>query len=119
MRISLVGDSVLELYTIKEEKELVIARMKSNGWNLIKFNPEELPEFTSQKDENAQTQALINRVAFLYAGTTLLNLRKILLEDISEPTKNQILARAEEILEKRTAIKEGRAQAKLVQKSEL
>ena len=119
VRISLVGDSVLELYTIKEEKELVIARMKSNGWNSIKFNPEELPEFTSQKDENAQTQALVNRVAFLYAGTTLLNLRKILLEDISEPTRNQILARAEEILEKRTAIKEGRAQAKLVQKSEL
>lgn len=119
VRISLVGDSVLELYTIKEEKEIVISRMKSNGWNLVNFKPEELPEFASQKDENAQKQALINRVAFLYAGTTLLNLRKILLEDISETTQNQILGRAEEILEKRTAIKEGRAQAKLVQKSDL
>ena len=119
VRISLVGDSVLELYTIHEEKEIVISRMQSNGWNLVNFKPEELPEFTSHKDENAQKQALINRVAFLYAGTTLLNLRKILLEDISEPTRNLILARAEEILEKRTAIKEGRAQAKLVQKSDL
>ena len=117
VRISLVGDSVLELYTIHEEKEIVISRMQSNGWNLVNFKPEELPEFTSHKDENAQKQALINRVAFLYAGTTLLNLRKILLD--SEPTRNLILARAEEILEKRTAIKEGRAQAKLVQKSDL
>jgi len=47
------------------------------------------------------------------------NLRKVLLQDISEATGLQILARAGEILEKRTAIKEGRAQAKLVQKSEL
>jgi hypothetical protein len=119
VRISLVGDSILELYTIKEEKDLVIARMKSNGWNQVNFNPEELPEFASQKDENAQKTALINRIAFLYAGTTLINLRKILLENITESTSNQILERANEILDKRTAIKEGRAQAKLVQKSEL
>ena len=119
VRISLVGDSVLELYTLKEEKQTVIARMESNGWNLVDFKPEELPKFTSHKDENAQKTALINRVAFLYAGTTLLNLRKILLEDICEDTRNQILERAEEIFEKRNAIKEGRAQAKLVQKSEL
>ena len=119
VRISLVGDSVLELYTLKEEKETVIARMESNGWNLVDFKPEALPKFSSHKDENAQKTALINRVAFLYAGTTLINLRKILLEDISEDTRNQIVERAEEIHEKRTAIKEGRAQAKLVQKSEL
>ena len=119
MRISLVGDSILELYSIKEEENTVVSRMKSNGWNLIKFTPEELPEFSSQKDEVAQKMALINRVAFLYAGTTLVNLRKVLLQDISEATGLQILARAGEILEKRTAIKEGRAQAKLVQKSEL
>jgi L-rhamnose mutarotase len=119
VRISLVGDSILELYTIKEEENTVVSRMKSNGWNLIKFTPEELPEFSSQKDEVAQKMALINRVAFLYAGTTLVNLRKVLLQDISEATGLQILARAGEILEKRTAIKEGRAQAKLVQKSEL
>jgi hypothetical protein len=118
-RISLVGDSVLELYTIKEEEEIVIARMKSNGWNLINFNPEELPEFSRQKDEVAQQTALINRIGFLYAGTTLINLRKILVEGISESTRNQIIKKAEEIVEKRTAIKEGRAQAKLVQKSEL
>ena len=41
------------------------------------------------------------------------------MEDISESTRNQIIKKAEEIVEKRTAIKEGRAQAKLVQKSEL
>ena len=93
--------------------------MKSNGWNLINFNPEELPEFSSQKDEVAQQTALINRIGFLYAGTTLINLRKILVEDISESTRNLIIKKAEEIVEKRTAIKEGRAQAKLVQKSEL
>ena len=56
VRISLVGDSVLELYTIQEEKEIVISRMQSNGWNLVNFKPEELPEFTSNKDENAQEQ---------------------------------------------------------------
>ncbi len=119
VRISLVGDSVLELYTIKEEKELVIARMKSNGWNLINFKPEELPEFSSKKDELAQKMALINRIGFLYAGTTLINLRKILLEDISDSTRTEIIQKAEEIIERRNAIKEGRAQAKLVQKSEL
>ena len=70
VRISLVGDSVLELYIIKEEEEIVIARMKSNGWNLINFIPEKLPEFSSQNDEMAQKTALINRIGFLYAGTT-------------------------------------------------
>lgn len=119
VRISLVGDSVLELYTIKEETEIVTARMKSNGWNLINFKPEELPDFLSKNDEMAQKTALINRIGFLYAGTTLINLRKILLEDISEESRTQIIKRAEEIVEKRNAIKEGRAQAKLVQKSEL
>ena len=93
--------------------------MKSNGWNLINFIPEKLPEFSSQNDEMAQKTALINRIGFLYAGTTLINLRKILLEDISEASRAEIIKRAEEILEKRTAVKEGRAQAKLVQKSEL
>ena len=44
VRISLVGDSILELYTLYEEKELVIARMKSNGWNQVEFNPEDLPQ---------------------------------------------------------------------------
>jgi hypothetical protein len=119
VRLSLVGDSILELYTIKEEEEIVISRMKSNGWNLIDFKPEELPEFSSKKNESDQKTALINRIGFLYAGTTLINLRKILVEDLSESTKDQIIKRAEEILEKRTAIKEGRAQAKFVQKSEL
>ena len=49
MRISIIGDSVLELYTISEEKDLVIARMQSNGWSLIDFKPEEIPEFNSKK----------------------------------------------------------------------
>lgn len=119
VRISLVGDSVLELYTIKEEEKTVTARMKSNGWNLIDFKPEELPEFSSKNDEMAQKTALINRIAFLYAGTTLINLRKILLEDISEASRADIIKKVEEIVNKRNAIKEGRAQAKLVQKSEL
>ena len=83
------------------------------------FKPEELPVFSSKTDEMAQKTALINRIAFLYAGTNLINLRKILLEDISEASRAQIIKRAEEIVEKRNAIKEGRAQAKLVQKSEL
>ena len=119
VRISLVGDSVLELYTIKEEKDLVVARMKSNGWNVINFKPEELPEFTASKDAKDQKNALINRLAFLYAGTYLLNLKEIILQDISEDTRNEILSRVEEIIKRRTDIKEGRAQAKLVQKSEL
>lgn len=119
VRISLIGDSVLELYTIKEEKELVIARMQSNGWNLFNFKPEELPEFKSSKDEKDQKSALINRLAYLYAGTYLINLREIILQDISEETKNEIISRAEEIIKRRNDIKEGRVQAKLVQKSEL
>ena len=119
VRISLVGDSVLELYTIKEEKDLVIARMQSNGWNLINFKPEELPEFTTSKDAKEQKNALVNRLAYLYAGTQLLNLKKIILQDISEDSRMEILTRVEEIVKRRMDIKEGRAQAKLVQKSEL
>jgi hypothetical protein len=119
VRISLVGDSILELYTLSEEKEIVIARMKSNGWNLVKFNPEDIPDFSSTKDEDAQKTALVNRIAFLYAGTTLQNLRKVFIEDLSDSIKECVLSRANEILEKRTAIKEGRAQAKLVPKNEL
>jgi hypothetical protein len=119
VRISLVGDSILELYTISDEKEIVIARMKSNGWNQVEFNPEDVPAFTSNKDEIAQKIALINRIAFLYAGTTLLNLKKIFIEDLSDTVKQEVINRSNEILEKRIAIKEGRAQAKLVPKSEL
>ena len=119
VRISLVGDSILELYTLSEEKETVIARMKSNGWNQVEFNPEDLPDFASKKDEDAQKTALMNRIAFLYAGTTLQNLRKLFIEDLSESIKESVLTRANEIMEKRIAIKEGRAQAKLVPKSEL
>ena len=93
--------------------------MKSNGWSWVDFNPEDLPGFSSQKDEDSQKIALVNRIAFLYAGTTLINLRKTLVEDISDSVKDQIIVRAKEIQDKRTAIKEGRAQAKLVQKIEL
>jgi hypothetical protein len=119
VRISLVGDSILELYTISEEKEIVIARMQSNGWNQVKFNPEDTPAFTSNKDEVAQKTALINRLAFLYAGTTLQNLKKLFIEDLSQSLKESVIDRANEILDKRIAIKEGRAQAKLVSKSNL
>ena len=109
----------MELYTLSEEKEIVIARMKSNGWNQVEFNPEDLPDFASKKDADAQKIALVNRIAFLYAGTTLQNLRKLFIEDLSESIKECVLIRANEIMEKRIAIKEGRAQAKLVPKSEL
>lgn len=119
MRISLIGDSVLELYTILEEKDLVIARMQSNGWNLIDFKPEEIPEFNSKKDEKDQKGALVNRLAYLYAGTYLINLKETILQDISEENQQEIISRAEEIIKKRNDIKEGRVQAKLVQKSEL
>jgi hypothetical protein len=119
VRISLVGDSILELYTLSEEKEMVTARMKSNGWNQVEFNPEDLPDFASNKDADAQKIALVNRIAFLYAGTTLQNLRKLFIEDLSESIKDSVLSRANEIMEKRIAIKEGRAQAKLVPKSDL
>jgi hypothetical protein len=119
VRISLVGDSILELYVISEEKEIVTARMQSNGWTQVEFNPEDLPSFSSNKDEMAQRAALINRIAFLYAGTTLQNLKKVLTEDLSESTKEGVINRANEILDKRVAIKEGRAQAKLVPKSDL
>ena len=110
---------MLELYTIKEEIDLVIARMQGNGWNQIQFKPEELPTFISKKNEKDQKFAIINRLAYLYAGTYLINLREIILQEISEETKCEIISRAEEIIKKRTDIKEGRAQAKLVQKSEL
>ena len=119
VRISLVGDSILELYTISEEKEIVIARMQSNGWNQVQFNPEDVPAFTCNKDEVAQKTALINRLAFLYAGTTLQNLKKLFIEDLSQSAKESVINRANEIFEKRIAIKEGRAQAKLVPKSDL
>jgi hypothetical protein len=119
VRISLIGDSVLELYTILEEKDLVIARMQSNGWNLIDFKPEEIPEFNSKKDEKDQKGALVNRLAYLYAGTHLINLKETILQDISEEIQQEIISRAEEIIKKRNDIKEGRVQAKLVQKSEL
>ena len=119
VRISLVGDSILELYVIREEEEIVTARMQSNGWSQAQFNPEDLPSFSSNKDEIAQKTALINRIAFLYAGTTLQNLKKVLIEDLSESAREGVLNRANEILDKRVAIKEGRAQAKLVPKSDL
>jgi len=119
VRISLVGDSILELYTISEEKEIVIARMQSNGWNQVQFNPEDVPAFTCNKDEVAQKTALINRLAFLYAGTTLQNLKKLFIEDLSQSAKESVINRANEIFDKRIAIKEGRAQAKLVPKSDL
>jgi hypothetical protein len=109
----------LELYVIREEEEIVTARMQSNGWTQVEFNPEDLPSFSSNKDEMAQRAALINRIAFLYAGTTLQNLKKVLTEDLSESTKEGVINRANEILDKRVAIKEGRAQAKLVPKSDL
>jgi hypothetical protein len=119
VRISLVGDSILELYVISEEKETVTARMQSNGWTQVEFNPEDLPSFSSNKDEIAQKEALINRIAFLYAGTTLQNLKKLFIADLSESAKEGVLNRAKEIMDKRVAIKEGRAQAKLVPKSDL
>jgi hypothetical protein len=85
----------------------------------VEFNPEDVPSFTSNKEEIAQKTALINRIAFLYAGTTLLNLKKLFIEDLSDTVKQEVINRSNEILEKRIAIKEGRAQAKLVPKSEL
>jgi hypothetical protein len=116
VRISLVGDSILELYTISEKNKI---RMQSNGWNQVRFNPEDVPAFTCNKDEVAQKTALINHLAFLYAGTTLQNLKKLFIEDFSQSAKDSVINRANEILDKRIAIKEGRAQAKLVPKSDL
>ena len=109
----------MELYVIREEEEIVTARMQSNGWSQVQFNPEDLPSFSSNKDEIAQKTALINRIAFLYSGTTLQNLKKLFIEDLTESAKEGVLNRANEILDKRVAIKEGRAQAKLVPKSDL
>jgi hypothetical protein len=114
VRISLVGDSILELYVIREEEEIVTARMQSNGWSQVQFNPEDLLSQATRMKLRKKQHLSINRIAFLYAGTMLQNLKKLLIDDLSESAKESVLNRANEILDKRVAIKEGRAQAKLV-----
>jgi hypothetical protein len=114
-RTSLIGNSILELYAIEENQSTIRNRMQANGWTEIEFKPEEEPDFMKENaDKNLDASKLINRLAYLYAGTTVQNLRKAFMEDISVETQMKILERVEEIVEQRKDVREGRANAKLV-----
>jgi hypothetical protein len=80
--------------------------MCSHDWELLeKFDFYDFKSFDgktrSEEESKKCLESLIQRLAFLSAGTQLRNLQSCVLEGLKEETKEDILKRKAEILESR------------------
>ena len=106
VRISFIGDSVVELYIQKEAENSFKTGMMRNGWNFVEnFDFYEMRNFDGKTISDAEKdkchKALIQRLAFLSASTHLVNLQQCILSDLKEETVKSIINRKEEIIELR------------------
>jgi len=106
IRISLIGASVLEIYIQSTSKDRFTSGMCSHDWELLeKFDFYDFKSFDgktrSEEESKKCLESLIQRLAFLSAGTQLRNLQSCVLEGLKEETKEDILKRKAEILESR------------------
>ena len=105
-RISFIGSSVLEVYVLAETESKFKSGMQRNDWKFIGefdyYAPAEFNEIpVSKEKEESCLSALIQRLAFLCAGTKLINLKECILEGLQEETQVQVLKREQEIKESR------------------
>ena len=96
-RISLIGDSILELYTVRDHKDDVVSRFRNNGWDPLNFDPMVF-DGRSQKDV---ASCMVNRLAFLYLSTSSTSLRSCILKDLKPEIAERVVNKAAEINEKR------------------
>ena len=103
VKISFIGDSVLEVYIQSSSYDLFTSRMIKNGWIITKFDFYEIPRFVENKDEKKEIvhRALVQRLAFLIANSRLINLHKCILEGLKDDTIQAIEHRVNEIIESR------------------
>lgn len=106
VRISFIGSSIMEIYVQADAEHRFISGMKCHGWDIIKsFDFYEVKSFNgkplSDSKKEECSKALVQRLAYLMAGTKLVKLRECILEGLKESTKAQILEREQEIKEAR------------------
>jgi hypothetical protein len=105
-RISFIGSSVLEVYVLEESESKFMSGMKRNDWKFIGdfdyYAPTAFSEIpVSKEKEESCLGALVQRLAFLCAGTKLINLKRCILEGLQEETRAEVLKREIEIRESR------------------
>lgn len=106
VRISFIGSSVMEIYVEAEAERRFVSGMQSHGWEIVKnFDFYEVKSFDGKALSDAKkdecSKALVQRLAYLMAGTKLLKLRECILGGLMESTRTQILEREQEIKEAR------------------
>ena len=106
VRISFIGSSVMEIYVEADAERRFVLGMQGHGWQTIKdFNFYEIKSFDgkalSEAKKDECTKSLVQRLAYLMAGTKLLKLRQCILEGLEEPTIAAIVEREQEIKEAR------------------
>lgn len=106
VRISFIGSSVMEIYVQAEAEQRFVSGMQSHGWEIVdSFDFYEVKSFDGKVLSDAKkdecSKALVQRLAYLLAGTKLLKLRDCILDGLKESTQTQILEREQEIKEAR------------------
>jgi len=96
----------LEVYLLAESEAKFKIGMLRNDWKFINdfdyyasAGFQEIP--VSREKEQACLEALIQRLAFLCAGTKLINLKESILEGLRDDTQAAVLKREQEIRESR------------------
>jgi len=105
-RISFIGSSVLEVYLLAESEAKFKTGMLRNDWKFIDnfdyYAPTAFNDTpASEEKEKSCLNALVQRLAFLSAGTKLINLKECILAGLHEDTKAEVLKREQEIKESR------------------
>jgi hypothetical protein len=108
VRISFIGSSVMEIYVEAEAERRFVSGMQSHGWEIVEnFDFYEVKSFDGKvlfptaKKRNAERRSLIQRLAYLMAGTKLLKLKECILDGLKASTQAQVLEREQEIKEAR------------------
>jgi hypothetical protein len=100
---SLIGRSVLELYTTKEKNQELVETLKKSKASIIEnFDLSLAPTFGKGIDTE---EKLVKRLAYIYVRNKLKNMRKAILQGIKEETQERIKEMALEISETRLQAK--------------
>jgi hypothetical protein len=111
IRLSFIGNNLVELYMIEEFKERVMNRFIEMDWNILEHIDH--PDFTST-DEKLKF-AFINRLSWLLASTKIRNLKECILEGVEETLASKIIETADSLIQNR----EAKLKSKVVVKQEV
>lgn len=81
--VSYIGNSIIEMYVVKNDKDMISTMLKIRKIRIVEVDPFENPSFKDQAPLTDKNQEIaVRRLAFLYHRANLVNLKACIIQDL-------------------------------------